>query len=194
MQSNNINNTGYILHLDADDPHFDQIYLHHYGALHHYAYTLLNDEALADETIHEVFLKLLEKQNGVAIHTSLKAYLYRSVHNECINYLKRHKVKLRYETYTINDMDQPIESPLSKLQYRELEFRLKKAINELPEQCRTIFQMSRFEELRYAEIAAELGISIKTVENQISKALKRLRLQLADYLPLILWFLINMML
>ena len=71
---------------------------------------------------------------------------------------------------------------------------LQKAINALPESCRTIFQLSRFEELKYAEIAAQLGISVKTVEAQMSKALKRLRIQLADYLPLILWLLFSFML
>jgi RNA polymerase sigma-70 factor (ECF subfamily) len=193
LQSDDIT-TGYLLQLSADDPQFDQVYLEHYAALHRYAYTVLNERALADEMVHEVFLKLLEKQKGVAVHTSLKAYLYRSVHNECMNYLKRSKVKQRYETYTINKIDPHTENPLGKLQYRELELRLREAINELPEQCRTVFQMSRFDELKYAEIAGQLGISIKTVENQIGKALKRLRLQLADYLPLIIWFLLNRML
>jgi RNA polymerase sigma-70 factor (ECF subfamily) len=79
------------------------------------------------------------------------------------------------------------------MQYKELKEVLHAAINELPEQCRTIFQMSRFDELKYAEIAIELGISIKTVENQIGKALKKLRIQLADYLPFVVWFLINIL-
>jgi RNA polymerase sigma-70 factor (ECF subfamily) len=67
---------------------------------------------------------------------------------------------------------------------KELEGRLEQAMNELPEQCRTIFQLSRFEELRYREIANFLGISIKTVENQMGKALKILRVKLVDFLPL----------
>lgn len=80
-----------------------------------------------------------------------------------------------------------------KVMFSELERRLQTAINELPEQCRTIFQMSRFEELRYLDIAERLGISVKTVENQMGKALKTLRVKLIDYLPLILLILLNIL-
>ncbi|GAA4308874.1 RNA polymerase sigma-70 factor [Mucilaginibacter gynuensis] len=192
MQTDNIH-TAFQLQLNADSADFDSIYLDHYTALHHYAYTMLNDGALADEMVHDVFLKLLERKDPISIHTSLKAYLYRSVHNECLNYIKHQKVKQSYLNHAGYEMDNQSENTSGGLQYRELEQRLLKAINELPEQCRTIFQMRRFEELKYAEIAAKLGISTKTVENQMNKALKRLRLQLADYLPFLLWILINMM-
>ena len=73
----------------------------------------------------------------------------------------------------------------------ELEKQISKALDELPEQCRTIFQMSRFEELKYQEIANKLGLSIKTVENQMGKALKILRLKLADYLPFLIAILLE---
>jgi RNA polymerase sigma-70 factor (ECF subfamily) len=194
LQTDNTPKTPYTLHLNADEPDFDQIYLDHYSALHHYALTLVNDSAVADEMIQDVFLKILEKREHVTIHTSLKAYLYRSVHNECMNYFKHHKVKQKYQSHTFHEMEKHTEHPLDKLQYREFEQRLQKSINDLPEQCRTVFQLSRFEELKYAEIATQLGISIKTVDNQMGKALKRLRLQLADYLPLLVWILIKMML
>ena len=83
------------------------------------------------------------------------------------------------------------EQASKKLELRELEDRISEAIKELPQQCRTIFQMSRFEELKYKEIADQLGLSIKTVENQMGKALKIMRTKLADFLPLILLWLIN---
>jgi RNA polymerase sigma-70 factor (ECF subfamily) len=183
----------YKLHLNADGEDFDRIYLEHYVVLHHYAFTMLDDTALADEMIQDVFLKILERQEPIAIHTSLKAYLYRSVYNECMNYFKHHKVQQKYQSHTYYEMDKHTESPLNQLQFREFEQQLKRAINDLPEQCRTIFQLSRFEELKYAQIALQLGISIKTVDNQMGKALKRLRLQLADYLPLMIWILIKIL-
>jgi RNA polymerase sigma-70 factor (ECF subfamily) len=76
---------------------------------------------------------------------------------------------------------------------RELEERLYTALNELPEQCRTIFQLSRFEEMRYREIADQLGISVKTVENQMGKALRLLREKLSDLLPLTIPFLLHIL-
>jgi RNA polymerase sigma-70 factor (ECF subfamily) len=74
----------------------------------------------------------------------------------------------------------------SRVEMTELEYNLGLALNELPEQCRTIFQMSRFEELKYREIAERMGLSVKTIENQMGKALRILRLELADFLSLIL--------
>ena len=191
MQQDNTNTSPYILHLKADEPEFDRVYLEHYAALQHYAYTLLEDSAHADEMVQDVFLKILERNDPVSIHTSLKAYLYRSVHNECMNYFKHQKVKQKYRQRNMHETDNHTDHGLSRLQYREFEQQLLKAINQLPEQCRIIFQMSRFDELKYAEIAVQLGISIKTVDNQMVKALKRLRQQLADYLPLLICFLIK---
>lgn len=181
------------LFLNAGTQDFDSIYTEHYAALHQYAYTILSDRELAEEMVHQVFLKILEKGGQVNVHTSLKAYLYRAVHNECLNYYKHQKVKQAHIEYAAQDVKGAVESPSGAIQYKELEKQLHAAINELPEQCRTVFQMSRFEELKYAEIALQLGISIKTVENQISKALKRLRIQLVDYLPLLCWFLLNIL-
>lgn len=181
------------LYLNADDQEFDRIYTDHYPLLHQYAYTMLNDRVLAEEMVHQVFLKILEKGGTITVNTSLKAYLYRSVHNECLNYFKHQKVKQAHHEYTIVEFNGMAENPSGSMQYKELEKKLHTAINELPEQCRTVFQMSRFEELKYAEIALHLGISIKTVENQISKALKKLRIQLADYLPLFCLFLLNIL-
>lgn len=193
MPTDNTHTIPYILHLNAEEQEFDRVYLEHYPALHHYAYTMVNDTTHADEIVQDVFLKILERDEPVSIHTSLKAYLYRSVHNECMNYFKHQKVKQKHQQHIMHEADNHFDNPLSKMQYREFEQRLLRAINDLPEQCRIIFQMSRFDELKYAEIATQLGISIKTVDNQMVKALKRLRQQLADYLPLLVWFLIKLL-
>jgi RNA polymerase sigma-70 factor (ECF subfamily) len=176
--------------IEADEQGFDRIYIQHYAALYQYAYTVINDHILAEEMVQQVFLKILEKNGPVMIHTSVKSYLYRAVHNECLNYFKHQRIKQEHITRSGHEPDYHTDTPSGKVQYKELEMRLRSAINELPEQCRIIFQLSRYEELKYAEIALELGISVKTVENQIGKAIKRLRVQLADYLPFVMWFLI----
>lgn len=190
MQLPNSQNSHFMLHLDSNSQVFDQIYLDNFPALHRYAYTIVNDRELAEEIVHQVFLKILERKKPLKIHTSVKAYLFRSVNNECLNHLKHQNVKQNYQNYATDNMENQVETPSGMLAYKELEKRLAEAINALPEQCRTIFQLSRFEELKYMEIANQLGISIKTVESQMSKALKRLRIDLADYLPLIVWLLV----
>jgi RNA polymerase sigma-70 factor (ECF subfamily) len=88
-------------------------------------------------------------------------------------------------------MKNEVEHPAKKIMAGELEKKIHSALNELPEQCRTIFQMSRFDELKYREIADKLGISIKTVESQMSKALRLLRVKLVDFLIFILLFIHN---
>ena len=186
MQNNLAEDSASFLDLSLDSGEFEQIYLEQYPGLFRYAYTIVQDSVMAEEMIHNVFLKLLERNEPLKVHTSVKAYLYRSVNNECLNYIKHQKIRGNYEVETNTIMPNKTQSPLAQLQYRELEERLRKAINELPEQCRTIFQLSRFEELKYAEIALQLGLSVKTVETQMSRALKKLRVQLADYLPVIL--------
>jgi RNA polymerase sigma-70 factor (ECF subfamily) len=114
------------------------------------------------------------------------AYLYRAVHNESLNYLKHKKVVSIYQSQSARDMKAQTDSASRSVFLKDLEINLHQALNELPEQCRIIFQMSRFEELKYREIADKLEISVKTVENQMGKALKLLRMKLADFLVLII--------
>lgn len=169
----------------------NRIYLDQYAGLHRYAFTFVQDAALAEEMVHQVFLKLLERDAPLIIHTSVKSYLYRAVYHECLNSLKQQKVR---QSFSSAHSAEPThtETPATKLQYTELETQVHAAISDLPEQCRTIFQLSRFEELKYHEIAAQLGLSVKTVETQMSRALKKLRISLADYLPLLLAILIKL--
>ena len=128
------------------------------------------------------------------IQTSLKSYLYRATYNDCMNILKHLQVRQRHQDHVSYFHDRTSENASSRLQENELKNELQKAINLLPEKCRTIFQMSRFEELKYQEIADQLDISIKTVENQMGKALKVLRHALADYLPLLVYCLLKLFL
>lgn len=177
--------------LKRGSPEFESMYLAHFNALHRYAFTFVGDDVIAEEMVHQMFWRMLEMRGGVKVHTSLRAYLYRSVYNECMNYLKHQKVKQAYQARATNSENNQFEDAAAQLQYKELEKKVKQAINTLPEQCRTIFQLSRFENLKYLEIAKQLGLSVKTVETQMSRALKKLRVQLTDYLPIILWVLFN---
>jgi RNA polymerase sigma-70 factor, ECF subfamily len=175
---------------DKESDQFEFVFKTHFKGLNAYAYTILHSVTQAEEIVQEVFYKLWEKRTQLDIQSSLKAYLYRSVHNESLNHLKHQKVIAEHKRYTMQTQKEYDEEndPGIRLGTRDLEDKIRLALNELPEQCRTIFQLSRFESMKYHEIAGQLGLSVKTVENQMGKALKRLRLKLAEYLPFFLFF------
>lgn len=169
--------------LSGDIDQYESIYKTYFRPLYIYACTIVNDEAQAEEIVQNLFLKIWERKEKLAIETSLKAYLYKCIYHDSLNYLKHLKVRSNYEIHAVNVMKNTTSASAgNKLSYNNLEEKLRQALNELPEQCRTVFQMSRYEELRYREIAGRLGISEKTVENHMGKALKLLRLKLADFL------------
>ena len=170
---------------------YEHAFKTHFKGLHSYAYTIVKDDVMAEEMVQNVFYKLWKNKETIQINQSVAAYLYRSVYHESLNYIKHLKVKSAYQSYAVRTMDN-INNASEKLKLRELEVKLDQALKELPEQCRTIFQMSRFEELKYMEIAGKLGISVKTVENQMGKALRLLRTKLVDFLPILILLLLNL--
>lgn len=176
-----------------DEAAFEQVFKTHFKNLHAYACTITKQEAAAEEIVQQIFVKLWERSEELSISGSVAAYLYRAVYNESLNYLKHQKVRAVHQKYVEHSMKNENEHAGKKLSLKELEGRLAQALNELPEQCRTIFQMSRFEELRYKEIADRLGISVKTVENQMGKALKLLRVKLVEFLPLTILVLLEIL-
>ncbi|MBK8144340.1 MAG: RNA polymerase sigma-70 factor [Bacteroidetes bacterium] len=162
---------------------YEEVYKTYFKALYVYAYTLLKDELQAEEIVQNLFLKIWDRRDRMQIESSLKAYLYKSVYHDSLNYLKHVKVKATYEQHATHVMkNQRSESSSHRTMYNNLEEKLRAALNELPEQCRTVFQLSRYEELKYREIADRLQISEKTVENHMGKALKLLRVKLAEFI------------
>lgn len=171
---------------DTIDAAFENLFKTHFKGLYAYAFTVVKDGTIAEEIVQGVFLRLWENRSNLVIHTSLKAFLYRSVYNESLNYHKHQKVRDAFQTHHLYVQRDEMEDDSSQeVQLKELEDHLQTALNKLPEGCRTVFHMSRFEELKYREIAEKLNISIKTVENQMSKALKILRVELVDFLALL---------
>jgi len=177
-----------ILLAQRDETAFEQVFKSHFKRLHAYAFTILRDEMEAEEMVQQVFFKLWERNENLSLTGSVSAYLYRAVHNESLNYIKHQKVRSSHQLHIAYSMKNEVEHPAKKILTGELEKKIHSALSELPEQCRTIFQMSRFDELKYREIADKLGISVKTVENQMGKALKLMREKLVDFLVFILLF------
>jgi RNA polymerase sigma-70 factor (ECF subfamily) len=144
----------------------------------------VQDRDEAEEIVQSTFLNVWEKRDNLAIHTGVKPYLYAMVRNACLNVLKHDKVKKQHAAMEMAVADRSAESVTRTVLATELEDRIYRAMDKLPEQCRLVFKLSRFEELKYQEIATQLNISVKTVENQMGKALRIMRDQLKDYLPL----------
>ncbi|HQQ96681.1 MAG TPA: RNA polymerase sigma-70 factor [Cyclobacteriaceae bacterium] len=166
----------------------EMLFRTYYTSLCRYAYTFLHDKDEAEEVVQQTFLGVWDRRHGLTIQTSIKAYLYTMVRNGCLNVIKHERVRQVHEVYA-KAQGEPVSSPPSDTMLAtELEARICESMKSLPEQCRIVFQLSRFEQLSYAEIADQLNISVKTVENQIGKALKIMRIQLKEYLPLLLLF------
>lgn len=167
---------------------FEEVYRAYFKVLYRYAYKLLGDADTAEETVQQVFLKLWEKDWEQDIHTSIRAYLFRSVYNESINLIKRGQLKGKYEMY--HRYTKSNETYMEQSD-SELRMQLHAALSQLPEKSRLVFEKSRFEELKYQEIADELALSLKTVEGHMTKALKHLRSYLADYLKVLAFFIMG---
>lgn len=171
---------------EGNERAFEKIFREYFKSLHAYAYTFMKDDEQAEEIVQNVFCRIWEKRDQLKPDGSLKAYLYRSVHNESVNYLKHQKTRTAFQVHYSNE-EQIAGEASENILAAELNSQIQKALNELPLQCRTIFQLSRFENLKYKEIADQLNLSVKTVENQMGKALKVLRLKLAEFLPIFLY-------
>ena len=176
---------------NSDEAAFENVFRSYYERLCNYANTMLYDVDEAEEVVQNTFLTLWEQRDSIEIHTSMKSYLYRAVHNSCLNRIKHNKVKQMHGEHVRYNTESSIEGTSQMVIGKELEQQINAAIESMPQQCRTVFVLSRYENLTYAEIAEQLKISIKTVDKHMVKALKILRERLKEYLPLLLWLLID---
>jgi RNA polymerase sigma-70 factor (ECF subfamily) len=184
MQSNDLSLVASVV--QADEQAFEKLFTDWYGPLHAYACAMLKDDVLAGEAVQAVFCRLWERRGWLKIQTSVKAYLFGCVYYECVSWMRREKSRRAYRAGILvrlgGDAGNSPDRASDKAEAGELESRFLKALDGLPEQCRAVFQLSRFGDLKYREIAEQLGISVKTVEAQMGKALKILRQKLADFL------------
>jgi RNA polymerase sigma-70 factor (ECF subfamily) len=173
----------------GDEAAFEQIFRQYHQQLCRYAFTILKDAEAAEEMVQDVFLKIWERKENLEITVSIKSYLYRAVHNSCLNLSDKKKKEVRMDEAPLKIVH-PSANPAENIQTRELEKAIAAGLNQLPAECRKVFEMSRFGEMKYREIADALGISVKTVENQMGKALRIMRAQLAEYLPVLFPFIV----
>ncbi|NVO10712.1 MAG: RNA polymerase sigma-70 factor [Bacteroidales bacterium] len=173
----------------GDKGTFESIFKSYYVMLCNFAYSFLEDKDESEEVVQNTFLTIWEKHDSIDIQISLKSYLYRAIHNSCLNRIKHVKVRVAHKESAKNNEQVFNEDASEDIINKELEHQIEVAINSLPPKCKMVFKLSRFENLSYAEIAEQMDISVKTVENQMMKALKVLREELKDYLPALIWLL-----
>lgn len=168
----------------GDQQAFELLFHKYYFRLCAFSNKYLNDREEAQEIVQEVFVKIWEGREMIDPEDNLKAYLFKIAQNLSLNKLKRKKVESRYiEIFKLVYIENQEVSIHESLFIKELEELIAKSIKKLPEQCRIVFELSRIDGLKYREIADALHISVKTVEAQMSKALRSLRIELKDYLP-----------
>lgn len=164
----------------GDEKAFERLFHSHYGHLCLFAEHFVRNHAEAEEIVQDIFMRLWENKSRITIATSVKNYLFRSVKNSCLNFLKHNQVKNQYAEKFLSEASQAepddegfIESGLFQ--------KIEECINSLPEKRREVFRMSREEGLKYREIAEKLNISVKTVETHIGLAIKTLRDKLSQF-------------
>lgn len=172
---------------------FDELFQEYFKPLCAYCqYKFGLDIDMAKDAVHSAFTKLLESDFTFCSKLSSKTYLYKVVTNICLD-LKRHeKIKEKHvEFFQKQVTNTKMGNGNTIAELKELQNDINKAIAELPEQMRKVFELSRHDGLKYAEIARQLGISIKTVEIQMTRALVKLRKKLASYLSIYWLFLVT---
>jgi RNA polymerase sigma-70 factor (ECF subfamily) len=178
----------------GDEQVFESVFHEYYVPLCIHARRYVVEPELAEEVVQDMFFKMWERRDALAINTSLNSYLYKAVTNHSLNYLQYNKHLKKYQEFVgFHTDNSQWDSAHEVLVHSDLERKLNQLVLQMPEKRRMIFEMSRFEGLKYAEIAKKLKISVKTVEGQMSKALEFMRIKLKDYLPLLIllanfWF------
>ena len=173
-----------------DEKAYEMLFRKYFYALHEYAQFYTRNSQHAEDIVEDIFMKIWESRHIITINISVKAYLFRSIHNSCIQYLRHQNVKRKYQNYHQAKLEEAqiinrvfFETGITKLYEEEIENLLNEGIEKLPEKTRVIYRLSRKEYLKNTEIAEKIGVTEKTVEYHISRALDALRKYLKDYIP-----------
>jgi RNA polymerase sigma-70 factor, ECF subfamily len=170
---------------------FEALFREHFTGMCYFARKYTGDLDSAREIVHTVFIRVWENRSEFDWDKPVKSYLFTSVYNRSMNFIRDNRKFLHHEDASLQTLVVDESAYSDQLETAELEERIRKALLKLPEKCREIFELSRFEGKKYSEIAAQLNISVKTVETQMSKALLILKTELKDYLAIILFLLLK---
>ncbi|WP_297093813.1 RNA polymerase sigma-70 factor [uncultured Draconibacterium sp.] len=175
---------------------FEVVFKLYYPRLVYFAKEFVPDSE-AKNLVQDAFISMWDKKPQFINESQLQSYLYTNVKNNCLMFLRHEKVKKKYKSEAAFQKQNSIYTEAlsgldtSTVTFQEIESIIEKTLSELPDRCREIFVLSRMEGKKNKEVAEALNISVKSVEAQITKALKTLRVSLKDYLPLVAWLLFN---
>ena len=158
---------------------YESLFKQYYAALVVFAGKYVHELDVAREIVQDLFVRLYEKRHNLSIDVSVKSYLYRSVYNSCMNHIHQRNIREKH-IKTMAQEKEEVDYPEDDMNTVDLQKKIFDNIEKLPAKCRQIFKMNRFEGLKNEEIAQTLNLSKRTVETQISKALKILRSKLSD--------------
>lgn len=164
---------------NGEEKAFDLLFEHYYSNLCHYAASVIRDHDAAEDLVQDLFAELWVNHKQITIRSSLYSYLLRSTRNACLDHLKHLKVRDKFQSKATTGLSETVED---NMELAEILHKMDESIEQLPEQCKRIFKLSRFENLKYREIAKLLNISENTVDTQIRRALNKLKNDLSDYL------------
>jgi RNA polymerase sigma-70 factor, ECF subfamily len=164
----------------GDKGQFESLFRSSYASLVRYAKRIIKDQDTAEEIVQDFFVKFWQEKEKIKIESSLNGYLFRAVHNRCLHWIDHNKVVEKHAQEMSLRESVNIETPTDIIQAKELQAKIASILERLPERCSRIFCMNRFDGLKYAEIAEQLSVSVKTVEANMGKALKEFRKALTE--------------
>lgn len=166
----------------GDEAAFDTIFRRWYPSLVRAAESIVRSRAVAEELAQDVMLELWKRRESLAEESSPQAYLFQATRNRSLNHIRHERIERLGEPHAAKP--EAVDAPAHSLMVEEeIGVAVRRAVDGLPDRCREVFELSRTHGLKYSEIATTLGISIKTVEAQMGKALRTLRVELAPWLP-----------
>ena len=170
---------------------FKELYGRYWKKLYGAAYKRLKNKESAEEIVQEIFTNLWLKRYSLQITTTVGGYLYSTASNGIIDRYRKELVRTKYKEVFWTVHSETDNSTEDAIMLRELTYTIEAEVRQLPDKCRSVYELSRNEHKTNKEIALQLGISEKTVENHLTKALKRLRVGLSHYLTIILILLLK---
>jgi RNA polymerase sigma-70 factor (ECF subfamily) len=164
----------------GDKGQFESLFRSSYVSLVRYARSIIKDQDAGEEIVQDLFLRLWQEREKIKIESSLNGYLFRAVHNRCLHWIGHNRIIEKHAQEMAYRQTSSVETPSEIIQYKELQAKIARILEKLPERCGKIFCMNRFDGLKYSEIADKLSISVKTVEADMGRALREFRKALTE--------------